>query len=80
MGNGNHEGRRRLTLVLCGVSGGLCAALMAALLIVYGAPYASYWWGVMAAILVVAFTAPRAFVPLIEWVIEGYRERGEREA
>ena len=67
------EGRRRLTLVLCGTSGGLCALMMAAVLLVYGTPYNGKWWLVMGVILVAAATLPRLVVPAIEWVIQGYR-------
>lgn len=66
-------GRRRLTILLCGLSGAVCALAMAAVLIFYGTPYNDYWWGVMAAILVAAFILPRALVPAIEWVMDGYR-------
>lgn len=45
---------------------------MAAVLVVYGAPYEAMWWWVMGAILLAAFIAPVAIVPLVEWVIEGY--------
>lgn len=61
-----------MRLLLCGASGGLCALAMAAVLVVYGAPYEAMWWWVMGAILLAAFIAPVAIVPLVEWVIEGY--------
>lgn len=78
MATGTREGRRRVGLLLSGISGGLCVLAMAAVLIVVGAPYNPMWWLVMAAILVAALAVPRALIPAIEWVIEGYRE-GERE-
>ncbi len=68
------EGRRRLTLLLCGLGGAGCAGAMLLVLLLYGAPYALYWWAVMAVILAAAFVAPRALVPTVEWVIEGYRQ------
>ena len=68
----HQEGRRRLRLLLCGSSGGLCAFAMAAVLVVYGTPYEATWWWVMGAILLAAFVGPAAIVPLVEWVIEGY--------
>ena len=67
------EGRRRLTLLLCSTSGTGCTVAMMVVLIVYGAPYEAYWWAVMGVILAAAFVLPRFLVPLIEWVIEGYR-------
>ena len=68
-------GRRRLSLVLCGLSGTSCAVLMAVVLLLYGTPYNSVWWGIMAAILLAAFILPLALVPAIEWVIDGYRNQ-----
>ncbi|MCG8354610.1 MAG: hypothetical protein MI920_03480 [Kiloniellales bacterium] len=70
------EGRRRLTLVLCGLSGAACAAAMALVLLLYGMPFDPTWWWVMAAILAASFVLPRAFVPVAEWVIDGYRQQG----
>ena len=72
-GVGN-EGQRRLGVLLCGLGGAGCAGAMLLVLLLYGAPYNSIWWGVMAVILAAAFVAPRALVPLVDWVIEGYRE------
>ncbi len=69
-----NEGRRRLTVLLCGLGGAGCAGAMLLVLLLYGAPYNSIWWGVMAVILAAAFVAPLALVPLVDWVIEGYRE------
>ena len=69
-----NEGRRRLTVLLCGLGGAGCAGAMLLVLLLYGAPYNSIWWAVMAVILAAAFVAPRALVPLVDWVIEGYRE------
>ena len=77
MADVRNEGRRRLTVLLCGLGGAGCAGAMLLVLLLYGAPYEPYWWGVMAVILVVAFVAPRALVPLVDWVIEGYREARE---
>jgi hypothetical protein len=72
------EGTRRLRLVL---SSSAAAAILVAyivLLTVYGRPYWPGWWIVMAAILVVAFLAGRALVPVFEWVIAGYRTDDRR--
>lgn len=68
------KGRRRLSLLLCGLSGTACAALMAAFLLFYGAPYNPLWWWIMAAILLAALLLPLALVSAIEWVMAGYRE------
>jgi hypothetical protein len=68
------EGRRRFSLVLGGTAGGLCATLMAVVLVIYGTPYNGVWWLVMAAILVAAFIVPRFLVGPLEWVLDGYRE------
>ena len=71
-------GRRRLGVLLCTVSGGLCAAAMLLLLIVYGTPHNPMWWWVMGGLLAVAAVGPIAVVPVVEWVIAGYLEdRGE---
>ena len=72
------EGRRRLRLLLCGLGGTSCAGAMLLVLLLYGPPYAGYWWGVMAAILAASFIAPLVLVPLIEWVIDGYRQHDDR--
>ena len=69
-------GRRRLTILLCGLSGVVCALAMAVVLIFYGAPYNDYWWAVMGVILIAAFVLPRLLVPAIEWVMRGYAEDG----
>jgi len=68
------SGRRRLTILLCGLSGGTCALSMAAFVLLYGKPYNSMWWWVMAAILAASIAVPRALVTAIEWVMEGYRQ------
>ncbi len=68
------EGRRRFGLLFGTASGGLCAAMMAVVLIVYGAPYNRLWWFVMAAILVAACLIPRLLVRSLEWVFDGYRD------
>ena len=68
------EGQRRLTLLLCGLGGAGCAGAMLLVLLFYGAPYEPYWWAVMAIVLALAFVVPRALVPIVEWVIDGYRE------
>jgi hypothetical protein len=68
------EGRRRFGLLFGAASGGLCGAMMAVVLIVYGAPYNRLWWFVMAAILVAACFIPRLLVRPLEWVFEGYRD------
>ena len=70
----SNKGRRRLTLLLCGLSGVSCTVLMVAVLFMYGFPYDLNWWWVMAAILVASFVLPRALVFAIEWVMEGYRQ------
>lgn len=71
---GKRVGPRRLGLVLSGGFGGLCAGAMLVVLGVLGAPWNPIWWGVMAAILLAAFAVPPILlVPLIDWVIDGYR-------
>ena len=71
-------GRRRLRLLLCSVSGGLCATAMALVLIVYGTPFNPMWWLVMGGILAAAFVVPMVVVPVVEWVIAGYLEDHDR--
>lgn len=78
MAGGGSEGRRRLTLLLCGLGGGSCAGAMLLVLILYGTPYNAIWWAVMGAVLLAAFILPRALVPLIEWVMDGYRSDDDR--
>lgn len=68
-------GRRRLTVLLCGLSGSLCTLLMVAILVLYGRPYDLNWWWVMGGILIASFTLPRLLVYAIEWVVEGYRQQ-----
>lgn len=68
------RGRKRLSVLLCGLSGASCAVLMAAVLLLYGTPYNPFWWWIMAAILLAAFLLPLALVAAIEWVIDGYRD------
>jgi hypothetical protein len=68
------EGRKRFGLVFGAAAGGLCAMLMALVLLVYGTPYNGTWWLVMAVILVAAIAAPRVLVRPLEWVLDGYRE------
>lgn len=68
-------GRQRLSLLLCGLSVGACAALMMLVVVVYGAPYNPVWWWIMAAILFAALVLPLALVSAIEWVMEGYRSQ-----
>jgi len=67
-------GRRRLTVLLCGLSGLTCTAMMAAVLLLYGIPFDPLWWWIMGAILVAAFGLPRLLVYAIEWVMAGYRK------
>lgn len=76
MSGERNEGQRRLTLLLCGLGGAGCAGAMLLVLLLYGAPYEPYWWAVMAIVLALAFVAPRALVPIVEWVIDGYRDAG----
>lgn len=73
MARQGRQGPRRLALVLSGSSGLACAAMMGAVLLVYGTPYNPLWWGVMAAIEAGALLLPLAFLPVIDWVIAGYR-------
>lgn len=68
------KGRKRLSILLCGLSGMACIALVAVVLLLYGTPYNPLWWWIMAAIVVAAFLLPLALVSAIEWVMEGYRE------
>lgn len=68
------KGRRRLSILLCGLSGAACTALMAAVLLLYGMPYNPLWWWIMAAIVVAAILLPLTLVSAIEWVMEGYRD------
>lgn len=70
----SRKGRQRLSALLCGLSGALCAALMAVVLLTYGPPYNPLWWWVMAAVLAAAFLLPLALVSAIEWVMDGYRD------
>ncbi len=77
MAQERNEGRRRLALLMSATSGALCALAMIVVLVVYGTPYNPVWWGVMAAILVAAVLVPRALVPAVEWVIDGYRDARE---
>ena len=65
----SNERRRRLALLLCGISGGLCALAMGAVLVTHGTPNATKWWVAMGVILVAACTLPRLLVPAIDWVI-----------
>ena len=74
MATGKRKGPRRLGLVLSVLFGGLCVALMAVVLVIYGLPYNPLWWGVMAAIQVAAFVVPPLAVPAVDWVIDGYRQ------
>lgn len=67
-------GPKRLALLLSGSSGLACAAMMGVVLVVYGTPYNPLWWGVMAAIETAALVLPLALLPLVDWVIAGYRQ------
>jgi len=69
------SGRLRLTLLLCGLSGFICAAMMVAVLLLYGKPYDPMWWWVMAGILAAAVILPRGLVAAIEWVMAGYQKQ-----
>lgn len=77
MALGSREGRRRMRIVVCSLSGAGCAVSMALVLVLYGLPFDPLWWWVMAAILVAACVLPLALVPVLEWVIEGYRAQNE---
>lgn len=68
-------GRQRLSLLLCGLSVSSCIVLMAAVILLYGAPYNPVWWWVMAAIVFAALVLPLGLVSAIEWVMEGYRRQ-----
>lgn len=70
---GGREGPRRLGIVLSVLFGGLCAALMTVVLVIYGTPHNPLWWGIMAAIQIAAVVAPPLAVPAVDWVIDGYR-------
>lgn len=64
-----------MSLLLCGLSAGTCATLMAAVVLFYGSPYNAMWWWIMGAILFAAAVLPLALVPMIEWVMEGYQDQ-----
>jgi len=66
-------GRRRLRILLSLTGGLSCAVLMAAVLTIFGSPFETYWWWVMAAILVAAFAVPLAYARAVDWVVDGYR-------
>jgi len=67
-------GGKRLRLLLCGLSGGGCLLMMAAVLVFYGRPYNPLWWWVMGAILLAAIVLPLALASAIEWVMRGYSD------
>lgn len=69
------RGRQRLALLLCGLSVSSCLLLMAAVVLLYGAPYNPIWWWVMAAIVFASLVLPLALVRAIEWVMDGYRRQ-----
>ncbi len=69
-------GRRRLSLLLCGLSAASCILLMAGVLLFYGTPYNPLWWWIMGAIVVAAAVLPLSLVMAIEWVMAGYRSQG----
>ncbi|MEM7223673.1 MAG: hypothetical protein AAF495_11875 [Pseudomonadota bacterium] len=71
------EGRRRLRILMVGLSGGLCSFLMVTVLLVYGTPYNPVWWPIMGAILVASFVGPLFLVTPIEWVLKGFFGAGE---
>ena len=74
MAQHHRSGRRRLGLLLCGVSFLACAAMMATVLIAYGTPYNPIWWLVMGGILAGAGLGPLLLLAPIEWVAAGYRQ------
>ncbi len=73
MSGSRTEGRRRLKVLLSLTGGLTCAFLMAIVLLSYGPPFETYWWYVMAAILIAAFLGPMIYSRAIEWVIDGYK-------
>lgn len=72
-----HTGRKRLSLLLCGLSVTACLVLMGAVLLFYGLPYNPAWWWVMGVILLAAAVLPLGLVLAIEWVIEGYQSKAD---
>lgn len=65
-------GRRRLRVLLSLTGGLTCAALMAAVLLIYGPPFETDWWWAMAGILAAAFLVPLLYARAVDWVIDGY--------
>ena len=72
------EGTRRLRLVLSFTAATTIFLGYVVLLVVYGAPYWTGWWLVMAVILALAFIAGWLFAVVFEWVIAGYRTENRR--
>ena len=71
--SGRRLGPRRLGLVLSLLGGGHCALLMGLVLLIYGVPHNPVWWAIMAIILVGAVAGPHGLLPVVDWVIDGYR-------
>ena len=67
------QGPRRLGLLLSSGSGLLCLAMMGVVLAAYGTPFNPIWWVVMAAIALTAIVVPWLVLPLVDWVVAGYR-------
>lgn len=74
--DGQHRsvGRRRLRILLAGLGFAACAMTMSLVVVFYGPPYNSMWWGIMAAILGLATLLASLLAPLVDWVIAGYRQ------
>ena len=70
---GRRQGPRRLGLLLSTGSGLLCLVMRGVVLAAYGTPFNPYWWVVMAVIALAAIMVPWLVVPLVDWVIAGYR-------
>jgi hypothetical protein len=69
------EGTRRLRLALGGLNAGGCLVAYVAVLALYGPPFWFGWWVIMAFILAGAFLSGHILAAILEWVIDGYRER-----
>lgn len=65
--------------MLAALGGASSGAAMALILVFYGTPFNPLWWWVMGAILIAAAIVAMALAPVVEWVIDGYLSRPERD-